>query len=89
MDLHSIPSVHAGIMVLSIYYQNLLVFVQYFVFFRPHNGRKHSNQSDDEYVDGGLSSKTSGEGASECSVADFLRKEATSNSDFRCFGYFP
>ena len=58
-------------------------------FFRPHHGRKHNNQSDDEHVDGSVSSKTSVEGASECSVADFLRKEATSNNDFRCFDYFP
>ncbi|KAK2571655.1 Protein Njmu-R1 [Acropora cervicornis] len=49
---------------------------------RPHHGRKHNNQSDDEHVDGSVSSKTSLEGASECSVADFLRKEATSNNDF-------
>lgn len=49
---------------------------------RPHHGRKHNNQSDDEHVDGSVSSKTSVEGASECSVADFLRKEATSNNDF-------
>ena len=49
--------------------------------FRPNSAEvdsKYENGDDDE--DGGVASKAV---AAEGSVADFLRKEATSNNDFR------
>ncbi|XP_068673894.1 protein Njmu-R1-like [Montipora foliosa] len=49
---------------------------------RPNNGDTQKKQNDDEKVDGGVSSKGASEETGEDSVADFLRKEATTNNDF-------
>ena len=49
--------------------------------FRPNSAEvDRNNENDEDDEDGGMASKAV---AAEGSVADFLRKEATSNNDFR------
>ena len=48
--------------------------------FRPSSAEVERNENGEDDEDGGVSSKAV---AAEGSVADFLRKEATSNNDFR------
>lgn len=68
---------HAGmtLTILSIIY----FLCNYCVFVRPNNAEMDKNKNGDDHEDGGVSSKSAAVG----SVADFLRKEATSNYDFR------
>jgi len=56
-----------------------LFFINYCFFSRPSSAELDKIKNGDDLEDGGVSSKALAEG----SVADFLRKEATSNYDFR------
>lgn len=49
--------------------------------FRPNSAEVDRNENGEDDEDGGVASKAAV--AAEGSVADFLRKEATSNNDFR------
>ena len=58
----------------------LFVFIPLIIgYFRPKSAEVEENKNGDDGRDGGVTSKVAAEG----SVSDFLRKEATSNYDFR------
>ena len=78
-DLLCTPTTHAGTTQQQIYV--VIFFLIFSQFFRPNSAEVDKNNFDHE-LDGGVQS-TVAAAANEGTVSDFLRREATSDYDFR------